>query len=91
MSIRDPLDAPTTHAIITDPKHQRYIKWKISRERTTVEGIANAFALLRTGKFETIEQLADAMNLAVPQVRWRLRKGRDRGVISQKFYQSFAE
>ncbi|NKN13970.1 hypothetical protein [Rhizobium laguerreae] len=77
--------------IITDPKYHRYRRWKLSRERTTVEGIANAIALLRTAEFKTIEQLAEAMKLTVPQVRWRLREGRERGVISEEFYKAFAE
>lgn len=77
--------------IITDPKYHRYRRWKLSRERTTVEGIAHAIALLRMAKFETIEQLAEAMKLTVPQVRWRLQKGRERRLISERFYKSFAE
>lgn len=77
--------------IITDRKYHRYRRWKLSRERTTVDGIANAIAFLRTGKFKTIEQLAEAMKLTVPQVRWRLQKGRERGFISERFYKSFAE
>ncbi|TBZ90001.1 hypothetical protein E0H53_09520 [Rhizobium leguminosarum bv. viciae] len=82
---------PSAITIVTDPKYHRYRRWKLSRDRTTVEGIASSIALLRTGKFETIEQLADAMKLTVPKVRWRLREGRDRGLISERFYKSFAE
>jgi hypothetical protein len=81
---------PPAITIITDPKYHRYRRWKVSKDRTTIEGIANAIILLRTGKFTTIEQLADAMKLTVPQARWRLREGRDRGFIGEKFYQSFA-
>ncbi|AHG48014.1 hypothetical protein RLEG12_33015 [Rhizobium leguminosarum bv. trifolii CB782] len=84
-------DKPSAITIVTDPKYHRYRRWKRSRERTTVEGIASSIALLRTGKFETIEQLADAMKLTVPKVRWRLRKGRERGLITETFYKSFAE
>ncbi|TBY75803.1 hypothetical protein E0H51_16875 [Rhizobium leguminosarum bv. viciae] len=82
---------PSAITIVTDPKYHRYRKWKLSRERTTVEGIASSIALLRTGKFETIEQLAAAMQLTVSQVRWRLREGRDRGLITERFYRSFAK
>ncbi|MBX5154824.1 hypothetical protein HJB78_28405 [Rhizobium lentis] len=91
MTIRDQVDAPTPDTIINHSKRQGYLKWKLSRERTTVEGIASSIAFLRTGKFETIEQLAVAMKLTVPQVRWRLSKGRERGFISDGFYRSFAE
>lgn len=82
---------PSAITILTDPKYHRYRRWKLSRERTTVEGIASSIDLLRTGKFEIIEQLADAMKLTVPKVRWRLREGRDRGLITEEFYRSFAE
>ncbi|MBB3303156.1 hypothetical protein FHT72_006732 [Rhizobium sp. BK077] len=81
---------PSAITIVTDPKYHRYRRWRLSRERTTVEGIASSIALLRTGKFETIEQLADAMKLTVPQVRWRLRNGLERGFIDESFYKSFA-
>lgn len=83
-------NTPYPHIII-DPKRQRYLKWKLSRERATVEGIASSIAFLKTGKFKTIEQLAVAMKLTVPQVRWRLSKARERGFISNGSYQSFAE
>ncbi|MGO7836364.1 hypothetical protein [Rhizobium johnstonii] len=91
MTERDPPEGPVTSSIVTDRRYHRYRQWKISRERTTVQGIASAIAFLRTGKFETIEQLADAMKLTVSQVRWRVREGRDRGLISESFYTSFAE
>ncbi len=77
--------------IITDRRYQRYRQWELSRERTTLQGIASAIAFLRMGRFKTIEQLADAMKLTVPQVRWRLRVGRDRGLIGPNFYRLFAE
>ncbi|TBG44608.1 hypothetical protein ELG77_23805 [Rhizobium leguminosarum] len=83
-------NTPYPHIII-DPKRQRYLNWKLSRERATVEGIASSITFLKTGKFKTIEQLAVAMKLTVPQVRWRLSKARERGFISNGFYQSFAE
>jgi hypothetical protein len=80
---------PAAITIVTDPKYHRYRRWKLSRERTIAEGIAASINLLRTGKFKTIEQLADAMKLTVSQVRWRLREGRDRGLIAHPFYKSF--
>ncbi|TBA92712.1 hypothetical protein [Rhizobium ruizarguesonis] len=82
---------PSAITIVTDPKYHRYRRWKFSRERTTVEGIARSIALLRTGKFGTIEQLADAMKLTVSQAKWRVREGRDRGLLTETFYTSFAE
>ena len=77
--------------IVTDRKYHRYRRFKIARERTTVQGIEISLALLRTGEFQTIEQLAAAMNLKVPQVRWRLGKALERGFITPKFFRSFAE
>jgi hypothetical protein len=91
MTDRDTQEGPVTSSIVTEPRYHRCRRFRIARERTTVQGIEISLALLRTVKFQTIEQLSVAMALTVPQVRWRLREAVQRGFITQKFYRSFAE
>ncbi|MBO9134199.1 hypothetical protein J5289_03565 [Rhizobium sp. B230/85] len=59
----------------------RQLNAAIARERTLAARILEIQGLLATGNFRTIEQLATAMEKAVPQVRWALFHGKQRGSI----------
>jgi hypothetical protein len=68
---------------------RRTQQWRVYREQTTANGIATAITLLRTGRYPTIEHLANTMKLTVPQTRWRLRCGVERGLITRKWFDTF--
>lgn len=63
-------------------KPDQYREWAWKREKTLDDRIARVLALLVTGQFQAVAQLAEAMKLTPAQVRWALSHAKGRNLIS---------
>lgn len=53
---------PSAITFVTSSKYHHYNRWRLSKERTTAEGIASSIAFLAAGKFKTINRTENGLD-----------------------------